>query len=94
MLHVGQVSHIYISISSQRALDEDNLFDIPVVEAYPLVAHDYSKVVSNPMDFRTIEEERLQVYRNIAELQQDLILIFDNCIEFNGLAPGYGEFAL
>jgi hypothetical protein len=46
------------------------------------------------MDFRTIEEERLQVYRNIAELQQDLILIFDNCIEFNGAATGYGEFAL
>jgi hypothetical protein len=46
------------------------------------------------MDFRTIEEDRLQVYRNIAELQQDLILIFDNCIEFNGAASDYGEFAL
>jgi hypothetical protein len=85
---------IYLSISSQRALDEDNLFDIPVAEAYPSVADDYSKVVSNPMDFRTIEEERLQVYRSIAELQQDLILIFDNCIQFNGAASEYGEFSL
>jgi hypothetical protein len=94
LLHVGQISHTHIYISSQRALDEDNLFDIPVVEAYPSVAYDYAKVVSNPMDYRTIEEERIQVYRNIAELQQDLILIFDNCIEFNAAASEYGEFAL
>jgi hypothetical protein len=93
LLHVGQVSHIVYHFL-QRALDEDNLFDIPVVEAYPSFAHDYSKVVSNPMDFRTIEEERLQVYRNIAELQQDLILIFDNCIAFNEAASVYVEFAL
>ncbi len=94
MLRVGQVSHISISISSQRVLDEDDLFNIPVVEAYPSVAHDYIQVVSNPMDLRTIEEERLQVYRSIAELQQDLILIFDNCIQFNGVASDYSKFAL
>lgn len=35
------------------------------------------------MDFRTIEEERLQMYRSIRELQQDLVLTFRNCMQFN-----------
>jgi hypothetical protein len=91
---VGQVSHICISISSQRVLDEENLFEIPVVEAVPSVAYDYAKAVSKPMDFRTIEEERIQVYRGIVGLQKDLILIFDNCIQFNGATGDYGTFAL
>jgi hypothetical protein len=94
LLRVGQFSLICISISSQRVLDEDNLFGIPVVEAYPSVAYDYAKAISKPMDFRTIEEERIPVYRCIADLQQDLILIFGNCIQFNGAASDYGTFAL
>jgi hypothetical protein len=81
-------------MSSQSVLDEDNLFEIPVVESFPDVARDYSKVVSNPMDFRTIEEDRLLVYKNIVELQQDLILAFDNCIKFNGAQSEYSKFAL
>ena len=35
------------------------------------------------MDFRTIEEERLLVYHSVAELQEDLILVFGNCINYN-----------
>jgi hypothetical protein len=84
----------FFLMSSQSVLDEDNLFEIPVVESFPDVARDYSKVVSNPMDFRTIEEDRLLVYKNIVELQQDLILAFDNCIKFNGAQSEYSKFAL
>jgi len=35
------------------------------------------------MDFRTIEEERMHAYQSIRELQDDIILIFENCYKFN-----------
>jgi len=48
------------------------------------VADAYTEVVTNPMDLRTIEEERLPTYGLISELQEDLILTFKNCCVFNG----------
>ena len=67
----------------QRVIDESEVFAEPVCEAYPAVKDDYLAVVENPMDFRTIEEDRLNYYRSIRELQQDLILVFNNCLAFN-----------
>lgn len=51
-------------------------------------------VVKYPMDFRTIEEERLPDYGNISELQDDLILTFRNCCEFNSDNPEYYNYAM
>lgn len=64
-------------------MDEAGNFLVPVVESFPDIADDYLDAIAVPMDFRTIVEERLNVYQSIAELQDDLILVFSNCMEFN-----------
>jgi WD40 repeat protein len=68
-------------------LDSDNVFAIPVTEAFPEVGSSYGEVIEQPMDFRTIVEERMPMYQSIQELQDDLILVFRNCIEFNNNDP-------
>ena len=40
--------------------------------------------VETPMDFETIEGERLPHYTGITQLQEDLILTFRNCCVYNG----------
>ena len=74
-----------------RGLDENNLFEHPVVETLPQLKDAYLKTIEEPMDFKTIEEERMKVYKSTSELQQDLILIFQNCIRFNGASSPYGK---
>lgn len=64
-------------------MDTDRIFWIPAVEAYPEIADSYNRIVAFPMDFRTIDLERLDAYESIAELQDDLILVFRNCMDFN-----------
>ena len=59
------------------------MFEEPVAETYPELATAYTKVIEEPMDFRTIEEDRLPRYRSIQELQQDLMLVFNNCMAFS-----------
>jgi superfamily I DNA/RNA helicase len=67
----------------QRDLDTEQLFWVPVAEAYPDLGDAYLAHISDPMDFRTIEEERMLYYTSITELQDDLILVFRNCMDFN-----------
>eukprot|EP00980_Cylindrotheca_fusiformis_P006268 scaffold1340_cov122-Cylindrotheca_fusiformis.AAC.11 len=64
-------------------LDEDDVFAVPVLETYPDIKDDYLAVVESPLDLRTIEEEHIQQYKSIRELQQDLTLVFKNCCIFN-----------
>ena len=64
-----------------------------MVELLPDLAEAYSRKISSPMDFRTIEEERLVRYRSIREFQKDLLLTFENCKLFNGEENEYGELA-
>jgi len=73
----------------QRDVDEEGVFAIPVAEAYADVAYEYRGVIEAPMDFRTIEEERIPAYLSIRELQQDLVLVFHNCITFNDSESPY-----
>ena len=63
-------------------------------EAYPEVAAEYRRAITRPMDFRTIEEERLPRYKSIREFQEDLVLTFTNCIEFNGADSELGQLSL
>jgi len=74
--------------------DTDGHFSIPVLEAYPFLAADYLEFVKDPMDFRTIEEERIPQYKRIKDLQTDLLLIFDNCCQFNGTDTEMGQYAM
>ena len=47
-------------------------------------APNYSSIISNPMDLRTVKE-KLQngLYRTTTEFDQDVNLIWDNCDTFN-----------
>lgn len=76
-----------------REKDKDGLFEQPVWESLPEIKDEYLEVVSNPMDFRTIEEERVKSYTSIKQLQQDLMLVFNNCIRFNGEGTQYANIA-
>lgn len=77
----------------QQSIDEGDIFAIPVAEAFPSIADAYLDVVEHPMDFRTIQEERVPSYSSIRELQQDLALVFENCIRFNGASNEYAMIA-
>lgn len=48
-----------------REMDEDNVFENPVLEEHPELEKSYSQVVTTPMCFRDIEEESLQRYDSI-----------------------------
>lgn len=67
---------------------------MPVTEAYPESAEEYLKTVDDPMDFRTIVEERIPCYECISELQEDLILVFRNCTTFNEVGTEYWSYAV
>ena len=82
-------------LEEMRKLDSSReAFKIPVVEAFPAIKVAYRRVVKNPMDFRTIEEERLPIYESISQLQDDLILVFRNCVDFNGKDTEFGIYAI
>jgi len=81
-------------INKLRVSDNRSLFSRPVCEEYPDIADEYRREVKDPMDFNTIENERLNDYRHISELQKDLILTFRNCCVFNRDAPEYYSYAL
>ena len=76
-----------------RKADEREMFEAPVLEQLPELKDDYLKVVSVPMDFRTIEESRMYSYTTLSDLKQDLGLIFQNCIRFNGASSEAGQIA-
>jgi hypothetical protein len=75
-------------------LDPDGLFAIPVIEQLPELEDDYIAQIESPMDFRTIEEERLPTYEHIRALQDDLILVFRNCATFNDSNSEIHSFAV
>jgi hypothetical protein len=77
----------------QKQFDIDEIFAIPVVEAAPEVAHLYNQTIDEPMDFRTILEDRVGSYNSIDELRHDLVLIFTNCIRFNAPESDLGILA-
>lgn len=78
----GHVTHLVLTIL-QRDVDMNEVFATPVAEAFPEIADAYVETIEEPMDFRTIAEERLPAYESIQELQEDLLLTFRNCMMFN-----------
>ena len=62
-----------------------------MAEAYPQLRIEYTEAIRHPMDFRTIQEERLPYYQSITELQDDLLQVFENCIKFNGATSDFGK---
>lgn len=83
-----------LTVLLQQVFDAEGLFHIPVIEQYPEVAKSYLEKVNNPIDLRTIETERVPHYRVISELQDDLILMLQNCCTFNRVKSEYWKYAV
>ena len=84
---------LFILFLSQRGLDIESLFHKPVIEAVPQVKDAYLKKIATPMDFGTIEKQ-LRKYDYMSQIQQDIILVYRNCCDFNGLDSEYGQYAM
>ena len=81
-------------VGALNELDTDGLFTTPVPEAFPEIADAYLAAIPEPMDFRTIVEERISMYYDMQELQDDLIKVFRNCCTFNGEGTDYYHYAI
>lgn len=92
---VGDITKVSMEVL-QRCSEEDTsgLFATPVIEAHPEIADAYLSIIDMPMDLRTIEEERLNMYTSIQMLQDDLVLMYRNCCTFNGVESSLGEIAV
>ena len=64
-----------------------------MIEQFPQIKKEYLSVIDKPMDFRSIEDHRLSSYNEISELQDDLILIFENCCMYNEVGSSYWEYS-
>ena len=73
--------------------DVEGIFTIPVIEAYPEIKDSYESLIEEPMDLRTIAEERIPAYNTIGLLQDDLILMYRNCCTFNEPGSVYWAYA-
>jgi len=73
-----KVSKIIFNMVKEKDVDE--IFHYPVTDEE---APDYSSTIDFPMDFSTIEK-KLSSYKDINDLREDLILIFENCCYYNG----------
>ena len=63
--------------------DVDKHFDLPVAEKFnALLAFDYSKVISQPMDFRTMKS-KLHKYKDMLSFRTDFELICKNAMSYN-----------
>eukprot|EP00536_Pseudo-nitzschia_multiseries_P002298 jgi/Psemu1/322494/estExt_fgenesh1_pg.C_300048 len=91
---VGNITRVSTEILNKVSEnDRDGLFSKPVIEAYPDIADAYLSIIETPMDLRTIEEERVNIYSSIKMLQKDLIVMFRNCWLYNGQDSEFGAIA-
>lgn len=62
------------------------IFNEPV-KPEKLGIHDYFDIITNPMDFGTIEKKlKSHEYLNMQHFLQDVELVFENCFHYNGEA--------
>lgn len=76
------------------------VFTEPVVETWPEVRKEYLRVVRRPMCLRdvlrgldTSTGERLSCYMLVGEVVRDLLLIWSNCVLYNGADSTFGQLA-
>jgi len=94
-IKVGDITKVTSAMLRRISQDDTSgIFSKPVIEAHPAIADAYLNVIDTPMDLRTIEEERVNVYSSIHMLQVDLVLIFRNCCTFNGQDSDLGQIAI
>lgn len=75
-----------------RAVDEESWFAEPVTES---AAPGYMAAIRFPMDFGTIAARAASKahYRSAAALQDDLVLVFGNCLTYNAADTQFAELA-
>jgi hypothetical protein len=74
------------SLSAMKEADPQNLFLNPVTDA---IAPGYSKVIAKPMCIHTMEEKMDDHdYTTLEEWEEDVKLMFHNCITYNRGAAG------
>eukprot|EP00798_Chlamydomonas_sp_ICE-L_P016268 gene16268-22447_t len=72
----------------EKILDKIQKKDMKEIFKEP--APGYSKIITNPMDFRTMRRKMLLgEYSNWTQLEHDLELMFDNCQKFNAQGSIY-----
>lgn len=59
-------------------------FDQPLVEIFPQLATEYSRLIAEPMDLRTLREQLLRHELTQEEFVRKGRLIFENAVKFNG----------
>ncbi|CAD8138801.1 unnamed protein product [Paramecium octaurelia] len=53
---------------------------------------DYFEIVKKPMDFGTIKNKlNVNAYKNFREFHTDMLLVFDNCVLYNGNQSAIGQ---
>jgi bromodomain-containing protein 2 len=68
---------------------DSEIFHKPV-DPVELGILDYHDIVKHPMDFSTIKRKlNNNVYTNCKEFTEDMNLVFNNCILYNGVIINY-----
>ncbi|CAD8068392.1 unnamed protein product [Paramecium sonneborni] len=71
-----------------------SLFHNPVDEKKYGI-NDYYDIVKKPMDFGTVKQKlNTNQYKNCKEFYNDIILVFDNCVLYNGSENEVGQIGL
>ena len=56
---------------------------------------DYFEIIEHPMDFGTVKKKlTFNVYQNVQEYINDMKLVFDNCVRYNGMENQIAKHAL
>ncbi len=84
--------YFFNSNAIQVVNDTTGEFHSPVVEQFPEIADKYRNKIKNPMDFSTIRK-RIPTYRVMADFQNDVILVFQNCCNYHKPGTKYWNYA-
>ena len=89
-IEIKDISEVARGVLSRvREKDTERAFAVPVLESFPELSDAYEAAVHNPIDLRTIEEDRLPRFSSIRSLREDLILMFRNSCTFNEVGSHY-----
>jgi hypothetical protein len=73
------LSHISRTLAGQS-------FKAPVKQLWPLYADTYASKILNPIDLSTIEMKvKNDTYLSIDEFRADVVLLYQNSVDFNGI---------
>jgi len=67
-------------------MDDEKIFENRVDDS---IAPGYSSFIKNPMEISTIKK-KLSQYKSLDDLNNDIVIMFENCINYNGLDNYYG----